>query len=64
MENARLLDERLRKIINEISRHTGEEMKKNLLREFETGYSTALEKHSQKKTIQFLTLLKNALNKI
>ncbi|MDF9408558.1 hypothetical protein L7E55_09330 [Pelotomaculum isophthalicicum JI] len=63
MENARLLDERLRKIINEVSGHTGGEIKKNLLREFEVGVKAAIENHSQKETLRILALLKNAINK-
>lgn len=62
MENARLLDERLRKIISEVSGHTGGEIKRNLLRELETVVKAAMDRHSQKETVRILVLLKSALN--
>ncbi|MCG9969187.1 hypothetical protein L9W92_14255 [Pelotomaculum terephthalicicum JT] len=63
MENARLLDERLRKIISEVSGRTGGEIKKNLLREFEAGFKAAMDRHSHEETMRILALLKNAINK-
>lgn len=63
MENARLLDERLRKIIGEVSGRTGVEIKKNLLLEFEADCQKTLRQHSPKETLRVLTLLKNAINK-
>jgi len=62
MENARLLDERLRRIIGEVSGHTGGEIKKNLLREFDAGVNAAMNRHSQKETIRILALLKSAID--
>ncbi|OPX84164.1 MAG: hypothetical protein A4E53_03940 [Pelotomaculum sp. PtaB.Bin104] len=64
MENARLLDERLRKIIGEVSHNTGGEIKKNLLQDFEASFNKALEKNLQKETIRILALLKSAIDKI
>jgi len=64
MENARLLDERLRKIIGEVSGHTGGEIKKNLLREFDASVNAAMNRHSQKETVRILALLKSAIDKL
>lgn len=63
MENARLLDERLRKIIGEVSGRTGGEIKKNLLMDFEDRVRSAMEEHSYRETARFLALLKRALEK-
>ena len=63
MENARLLDERLRKIIGEVSGRTGGEIKKILMNDFEDRVRSALEEHSQRETARFLALLKRALEK-
>lgn len=64
MENARLLDERLRRIIGEIGGRTGKEIKKNLLDDFETRVCTALKDHSHRETIRLLELLKRTIEKI
>lgn len=64
MENARLLDERLRNIIGEVSHFTGREIKKNLLQDFETMINKASERNFQKETLRILALLKNAIDKI
>lgn len=64
MENARLLDERLRKIIGEVSGRTGGEIKKNLLNDFENRVHTALDEHSHRETTRFLAMLKRAIEKI
>ncbi|OPY56878.1 MAG: hypothetical protein A4E55_01909 [Pelotomaculum sp. PtaU1.Bin035] len=64
MENTRLLDERLRKIIGNVSERTGREIKKSLLLDFEGSINTAMEKHSHKEIIRMLALLKSAVEKI
>jgi len=64
VENARLLDERLRRIIGEIGGHTGGEIKKNLLGGFEKSVRAALEEHATRETARFLALLKKAVDKI
>lgn len=64
MENARLLDERLRRIIGEVSGRTGWEIKKNLLSDFGESVRVALEDHSNRETVRMLTLLKRAIEKI
>lgn len=64
VENARLLDERLRRIIGEVSGRTGGEIKKNLLNDFENYVRAALEEHSHRETARLLALLKRAIEKI
>lgn len=64
MENARLLDERLRKIISEISNRTGGEIKKNLLGDLGECFQAAIEKQSSKQTMRLLEQVKNAIEKI
>ncbi|MCL6558285.1 MAG: hypothetical protein K6U74_05690 [Firmicutes bacterium] len=64
MENARLLDERLREIIGEVSSRTGGEIKKNLLADFEAGVNTALGQHWQREIIRLLSLIKSTIEKI
>lgn len=64
MENARLLDERLRRIIGEVSGHTGGEIKKNLLKDFEASVRSALEVQWRGETARLLAMLKKAVDKI
>jgi hypothetical protein len=64
MENARILDERLRKIISEISGRTGREIKHNLLGDLGECFQTAIEEHSRKETTRLLELLKKAIEKM
>ncbi len=64
MENARLLDERLRRIIREIGGRTGGEIKKGLIGDLGDCVRVALEKHSEREAVRFLTLLKKAIDKI
>lgn len=64
MENARLLDERLRRIIGEVSGRTGGEIKKHLLADFEAGVRSALEEQWQRDTARLLGLLKKAVERI
>lgn len=64
MENARLLDERLRKIISEVGLRAGGEIKKNLLDDFYECVRSALGENSERKTARLLVLLKRAIDKI
>ncbi len=64
MEHARILEERLRRIIGEVSGHTGNEIKRNLIGDFETNLRAILKEHSEKETARFLALLKKAFEKI
>lgn len=60
MENARLLDERLRKIIREVSTDTGTEIKRDLVTEFEKEVGQII----QQEMVTMLKLIRRALNEI
>lgn len=64
MENARILDERLRNIISEVSGRTGGEIKKGLLGDLGVCFQTAIEEHSRRETARLLELLKKAIEKM
>lgn len=64
MENARLLDERLKRIIGEVGYRTSGEIKKNLLLEMEKSFLSVLEAHYHRETIRLLRLLSEVINKI
>jgi len=64
VENARILDERLRKIIREVSGRTGREIKNNLLGDLGERFQTAIEEHSRQETVRMLKLLKKAIEKM
>ena len=64
MENARLLDERLRKIISEIGGRAGSEIKKSLLSDCEAKMALALESQARRETARLLQLLKEAVSKM
>ncbi len=63
MENARHLDERLRRIIREVSIWTGSEINKTLLTDFAHGTRSILEEHCRRETRKFLVLFKDAVDK-
>ncbi len=64
MDSARLLDERLRRIIREISGRTGGEIRKDLLQDFGEHVRFALEEHTQREASRLLLNLKRAIDKI
>lgn len=64
MENARILDERLRKIISEIGMRTGGEIKRGLLSDLSDCFQTTIEEHSRRETVRLLGLLKKAIDKM
>lgn len=64
MENARILDERLRRIISEVSGSTGREIKKNLLTDLTEAFQTTIEVHSRRETKKLLEMLKNTVEKM
>ncbi|HHU85744.1 MAG: hypothetical protein ACOX86_02375 [Pelotomaculaceae bacterium] len=64
MDNARLLDERLRRIIREISGRTGGEIRKDLLQDFAGHVRSALEEHTQREASRMLLILKRTIDKI
>lgn len=64
MENARHLDERLKRIIGEVSKRTGGEINRNLLGDFERSIRSILEEHSRLETFRFLALVKKTVDRI
>lgn len=64
MENARNLDERLRRIIKEISRNTGGEIKTDLLKEFEARWLHQSQEQNRESMVQTLKSLKQAIDKL
>lgn len=64
MENARMLDERLRRIIGEIGGRAGGEIKRSLLADCEARMAAIVEGQSMRETARFLKLLKEAVNKL
>ncbi|SHF38481.1 hypothetical protein SAMN02745218_02114 [Desulfofundulus australicus DSM 11792] len=64
MENARILEERLKRIIREISSQTGNEIRQNLLQELEKEVTDIIHRHSEEEVNRFLNLLKKAINQI
>lgn len=60
MQNARALDERLRKIIREVSDSTGQEIKRNLIEEL----ARVIYENRMQQTRDFLESFKQALKKI
>lgn len=64
MENARILDQRLRKIISEVSGNTGSEIKKNLLEDLSECFQTTIKEHSRRETARLLELMKRTIEKM
>ncbi|MHB1044107.1 MAG: hypothetical protein ACYC0Q_14895 [Eubacteriales bacterium] len=64
MENARMLDERLRRIIGEVGGRAGGEIKKSLLADYEAKMALVVEAQVMRETARFLKLLKEAVNKL
>lgn len=64
MENARMLEDRLRRIIKEISRHTGGEIKTELLQEIESRWQQLAREQNQQNTLHTLKTIKQALDKL
>ena len=60
MQNAKALDERLRKIIKEVSNSTGQEIKRDLIEEL----AGVLNENRTKELNNFLAAFKRALQKI
>jgi len=60
MQNARALDERLRKIIREVSDSTGQEIKQNLIEEL----ASVVNESRSKDIYNFLESFNRALKKI
>ncbi|NLI14133.1 hypothetical protein [Pelotomaculum propionicicum] len=64
MENARILDERLKRIIGEVGHRAGSEIRRSLLQDMENSFTAALEAHCRRETEKLLKLFSEAVNKI
>ena len=64
MDNARALDERLRRIIREISNSTGGEIKQNLVNEFTSNIESTIKQLSENHSIKVLLELRSAIRKL
>lgn len=64
MENARLLEEKLKNIIREISGQTGEEIKRHLLAELEREVARLFLQNSRQELARFLHLVKGAVEQL
>ncbi len=60
MQNARALDERLRKIIREVSDSTGQEIKRDLIKEL----ASVVNENQTKEIYSFLESFNRALKKL
>lgn len=61
MENARVLEERLKRIIRDVSNHTGKEIKRDLMVELEKEISDIIRQNSHQELTRLLKLLKEAI---
>ncbi len=64
MENARLLDERLRRIIREISSRTGGELKVQIVEEFTRAVDRITEQNQRRQTVRMMAILKRSLDEL
>ena len=62
MDNARILDERLKKIVRDISEKTGDNIKLDLVQELEDRFSTIIVEHSEKNINDLLLSFKKILD--
>ena len=64
MENARLIDERLRRIIREVGSQTGTEIKALLIKDITGEINQLSQLAGEKRIIRLLAALKSALEEI
>lgn len=64
MENARQLDERLRKIIREVSARTGGEIKLQMVEEFTRSVELISDQSSRRQAVCILSVLKKSLDSL
>ncbi len=62
MENARMLDERLRKIIREIGSRTGEEVKSLVVNDIIREVEAVIARNNERQLIRLLTMMKKSLD--
>lgn len=64
MENARLLDERLRRIIREVSIRTGSEIKVQMVEEFSRSVDRLNDQHHRRQAVKFMSMIKRSLDEL
>ncbi|HBV99078.1 MAG: hypothetical protein JL50_18485 [Peptococcaceae bacterium BICA1-7] len=64
MENARQLDERLRRIIREVSTRTGGEIKIQMVEEFTRSVDAITTQSSRNQTAYLLLMIKKSLDQL
>lgn len=64
MENARQLDERLRRIIREVSAHTGGEIKIHMVEEFTRSVDMITAQNSRRQAAYLMSALKRSLDEL
>lgn len=64
MDNARLLDDRLRRIIREVSARTGGEIKVQMVEDFTRAVDQASDQIHRRQTISFMSMLKRSLDEL
>jgi hypothetical protein len=64
MENARQLDDRLRRIIREVSSRTGGEIKMQMVEEFSRSVDFITARNSHRQALSILLMLKKSLDEL
>jgi hypothetical protein len=64
MDNARMLDERLRSIIREVSTRTGGELKLQMVEDFTRAVDRLADYSHRRQALQVLTMLKRSLDQL
>lgn len=64
MENAKSMEDRLKRIINDISRRTGSELKSITVDQFTQEVEASIKKNNEQQLIRVLSLLKKAIDDI
>lgn len=64
MENARLLDERLCRIIREVSNRTGGEIKIQMVEEFTRMVDHITDQGYRRRTINLMSMIKKSLDEL
>lgn len=62
MDNARLLDERLRRIIREVSTRTGGELKVQMVEDFTRAVDRISSQSHRRQTMDLMSMIKKSLD--
>ncbi len=64
MDNARLLDDRLRRIIREVSTRTGGEIKVQVVEDFTRAVDRITDQNNRRQAVNLMTMLKKSLDEL